>query len=97
MMRQKSTENLLDAYTRSNSVYAESGNWFLIRRWVAYGAAGIRPLMGRGLTTLEYGLLAKVGFDLFEGATLGLGHQGADEDEGENPDDGVSQERYARS
>jgi hypothetical protein len=36
MMRQKSTENLLDAYTRSNSVYAESGNWFLIRLWAAY-------------------------------------------------------------
>ena len=41
MMRQKSTENLLDAYTRSNSIYAESGNWFLIRLWVVYAIPDI--------------------------------------------------------
>lgn len=49
------------------------------------------------LTATKRCLLAQVGLYLFEAAALGLGDHGADEDEGEYPDHGVPEERYAWS
>ena len=49
------------------------------------------------LTATKRCLLAQVGLYLFEAAAPGLGDHGADEDEGEYPDHGVPEERYAWS